>query len=112
MVKLGLLITAKHRLLSVAAILDVFETVNSFYVQSGKEAPFAITLFYPGDHNTGDTTFGRYTPHRLAEGDSEDLILIPAFSSEDLKIAIDNNIECLPWLRSQYLKGARIASFC
>ena len=34
--QLGILLTKGHRLLSVAAILDVFETANRFYEQEGK----------------------------------------------------------------------------
>ena len=42
--KLAILLTREHRLLSVAALLDVFETVNTFSEEDGKDAPFTISL--------------------------------------------------------------------
>ena len=42
--KLAIVLTKGHRLLSVAALLDVFETVNTFSEEDGKEAPFTISL--------------------------------------------------------------------
>ena len=44
--KLGILLTQEHRLLSVAAMLDVFETVNKFYAEEGKPPFFDITLLH------------------------------------------------------------------
>ncbi len=41
---LGVLLTRGYRLLSVAAILDVFETVNSFLEKDGKQIRFNIQL--------------------------------------------------------------------
>jgi len=47
MIQLGILLTWKYRLLSVAAILDVFETVNRFYADQGQEPPFASRSCVP-----------------------------------------------------------------
>ncbi len=111
MIKLGILLTRQYRLLSVAAILDVFESVNSLYRKANESSPFSITMISPDSVETG-TLFSSYPvlPARLA--DQLDLIMIPAFSTENLRIAIQDNVEMIPWLKDQFAKGTQIATFC
>jgi transcriptional regulator GlxA family with amidase domain len=110
MVKLGILITKQYRLLSVAALLDVFETVNKFYAEAQQPAFFEIELIhdgtlFPGMHN-------QY-PLRSLEGPGRyGLVLIPAFASCNMDQAIESNRKALEWLLDQYQCGAEIASFC
>ena len=109
MIETGLLITKQHRLLSIAAILDVFETVNKFYINAGQENPFNITLL-----NTKGNEYSLMGYHSECIDDtaSKDLVLIPAFNTEDVQQAIYDNHEFLPWIIGQYKKGAEIATFC
>ena len=44
--QIGILLTKDHRLLSVAALLDVFETANRFYTEEGQATPFIIDLLH------------------------------------------------------------------
>lgn len=44
--KLAIVLTRDHRLLSVVAILDVFETVNRFYQESGQPPFFSINFVH------------------------------------------------------------------
>ncbi|HLA54293.1 MAG TPA: hypothetical protein VK618_13350, partial [Flavitalea sp.] len=84
MVSLGLLLTRNHRLLSIAAMLDMFETVNRFYVSAEQEPKFEISLFYPGDQQPPG-----YSSHQLVPISSArqlGLILIPAFSTQEISI--------------------------
>lgn len=110
MVQLGLLITNRHRLLSVAAILDVFESVNIFCQGAGQEPFFNITLFSPEKEPAQFN--GSYQMQPIAGAPRQDLVLVPAFGAGDLKSSIYANQMCIPWLVDQHKKGAELASFC
>ncbi|SEB09539.1 GlxA family transcriptional regulator [Pedobacter hartonius] len=114
MINLGLLLTNHYRLLSVAAILDVFETVNGIYFDEGQDAPFDIHLFYDDEAKESSLTafFPGYHPIRLCEASKQDLILIPSFVNENVSDAIQDNHRAILWLRQQYQMGAGLASFC
>lgn len=114
MIKLGLLLTNQYRLLSVAAILDVFETVNKLYLQDGHPAPFQIDLFCSDDSllsNPGTYFYG-YRPLSIQSSAKQDLILIPSFINENIQNAIAENYPAITWLNQQYAAGAELASFC
>jgi len=110
MIQLGILITNKHRLLSVAAILDVFESANMFYEQEHGAPFFNINLFSP-DINPPQF-YGAYEISSVTEAGQQNLILVPAFGAGDLKVSIAKNQICIPWLWDQHKNGAEIASFC
>jgi len=109
MIETGLLITKQNRLLSIAAILDVFETVNKFYSNNGQENPFNITLL-----NTRDDEYSLmgYECECIDDTAPKDLVLIPAFNTDNIQQAIYENREFLPWIINQYKTGAEIATFC
>ena len=109
MIQLGLLLTHKYRLLSVAAVLDVFETVNNFYRLAGKEPFFNISLLYAG---TEYRSFDKYNPVSVHTSPRQDIILIPAFSTDNIRDTVQENSEFIPWLTRQYHTGTEIASFC
>ena len=110
MVQLGVLLTKYHRLLSVAAILDVFETVNSFYEEDGREPFFNIHVLNAGAHQ--GNSYGRYVLEQLEDKTPYDMIFIPAFGDKDMQKAIGANAEYIGWLCSQRRQGAAIASVC
>ncbi|QRR02179.1 GlxA family transcriptional regulator [Dyadobacter sandarakinus] len=110
MIQLGLLITNGHRLLSVAAILDVFESVNVFYEQSGLPHFFKITLLTP--EPTPVRFNAAYEMQPLAMAGFQNLILVPAFGAGDIRFAIGRNQACIPWLREQFQNGSEVGSFC
>jgi len=114
MIKLGLLLTNQYRLLSVAAILDVFETVNRFYNADGQSAPFQISLFCgSGDKpHDNDALFNGYKLQSIQDNVKQDLVLIPSFLNEHVKGAIKENYAAIGWLKQQYEMGAGLASFC
>ncbi|MBD3580897.1 GlxA family transcriptional regulator [Flavobacterium selenitireducens] len=107
--KLGILLTSEHRLLSVAAMLDVFQTVNRFYEEAGLEPFFDIRLLQLGE---GESMYSGYAPASIRAGEHCDLILVPAFKPEAMPTLLSQNREWFPWLVRQYSKGAHIASFC
>lgn len=113
MIQVGILITRQYRLLSVAAILDVFETVNSFYKQSAEPLPYQISLLHPeGDREKFVTPFWGYGTVSVKDVDNMQLIIIPAFNTQDMKQAIGDNYELIPWLQQQFAAGAEIATVC
>ena len=112
--QIGILLTHRYRLLSVAAIIDVFETVNLFYAGEGKEPPFQIGLFFTGAMKPQlADRLDRYTIQCIApQQQRQDLIFIPAFNSENMQQTLFENREYIPWLRQQFAAGAEIASYC
>jgi len=109
MIQLGILLTKQHRLLSVAAILDVFETVNRFYTDAGKQPYFAITMLSLA---TVEQNLYQQPIVTLAEAEKQNLILVPAFGTNNIQQAIQDNAACLPWLAKQYAAGSEVASVC
>lgn len=111
--KLYVLLTKHHRLLSVAAIIDVFETVNTYLQEEGKEKLFDIHLIGWDKKIALPDNFQKYT-YTFFSDDTEkgDLLFIPAFRSEDMLQAIHDNSACISFLRSQYQKGTRLISLC
>lgn len=109
MVQLGVLLTQYHRLLSVAAILDVFETVNGFYEEEGHPPFFKIHVVHDGSH---PPAYGHYQLQELDNKIRYDLILIPAFGSTDIPKAIRENEEYIGWICNQRHQGAAIGSVC
>ncbi len=114
MIKLGILLTNRYRLLSVAAILDVFEMVNKFYIDKGDPVPFEINLFHDKETQRiqNDTLFHGYLLRPVHKSGAHDLIFVPAFNNEDITNAIQENYTNIGWLKHQYESGAGLASFC
>jgi transcriptional regulator GlxA family with amidase domain len=110
MVQLGILLTQQYRLLSVAAMLDVFETANRFCEADGVAPSFNISLLYSGAMQP--VVYSPHPLHPLKSAPQQDVILIPAFAADDVANSITANQECLPWLQEQYRHGAEVASFC
>jgi len=108
--KLGIVLTRDHRLLSTAAMLDVFQTVNRFYEEVGRDPFFDIRLAHR--QSGGSSGYPGCKLAELESDDTYDLILIPAFKPEAMTALLTENREWIPWLRDQYEKGAHIASFC
>ena len=113
MKQVGLLIPHQYKLLSIAAILDVFESVNKFCREHDQSVPFSISLIQPTGFSTNDIhlLFG-YQPQSITTNLQQDLILIPAFTTDDMKQAIQENQSYIPWLQTQFKNGAEIATFC
>ena len=76
--KLGLIVPHDYKLLSIAAILEVFETTNK--LSSGTEKPFEIMIFQSKEQLDQGNIFG-YTSNEIETSNIVlDLILIPAFT--------------------------------
>jgi len=109
MIQVGVLMPKNFRLLSVAAILDVFDTVNGFYRKDNLETPFAISLVTLDDKHYN---FSEHPSISTEQVSLLDLILIPSFSTNDMAASLAENKHYLPWLNDQHHGGAEIATFC
>jgi transcriptional regulator GlxA family with amidase domain len=110
MVQTGIILTKHHRLLSVAAILDVFETVNKIYGQLGKPEKFKIDIL--SVHSDANGRFNQYQVSELDQSTNYDLILVPAFNTENMSQALQDNQLYMEWLCRKHKQGASVASFC
>lgn len=111
MIKIGLLLVHHYRLLSVAAILDVFETVNRLAGAGTQGPPFEIRL-YQQVSACNQESFDAYPVQQISASVVADLILIPSFKLEDISTAIQDNGASVEWLKKQAARGAGIGSFC
>jgi transcriptional regulator GlxA family with amidase domain len=108
--KVGLIIPYDYKLLSIAAILEVFETANKLH--SENEKPFEIMTFQSAEQITQKQLFGYEVQSIQASDVNLDLILIPAFTTDNMSEMIAKNKMFIPWLQKQHRAGAELASFC
>jgi transcriptional regulator GlxA family with amidase domain len=112
MIHIGLIIIKEYRLLSIAAILDVFEAVNKIQKEKALPDQYRITLFsQPGEQLPANSFYG-YEVNSILDDVKPDLVLIPSFSTDNVQEAVQKNAAFIPWLVKQYQAGAEIASFC
>ena len=112
MLQIGILLIRHYKLLSLAAITDVLDTVNKLYQKNGQSTPFTIHMVYTADTAHLAAAFPDYISQGIDVPTTFNLVLVPSFTTDDLKQSILANKEYLPWLKHQYKNGAEIASFC
>ncbi|RZL48967.1 MAG: AraC family transcriptional regulator, partial [Pedobacter sp.] len=112
MKKIAILLSKNYKLLSVAAILDVFETVNKFHLASNKEAPFDIKILVSEDQLLKNEEAFGYKLNAISTDERMDLILMPAFTTDDMKQTLQENLVCIPHIIKQYDDGASLGTFC
>ena len=112
MKKIAILLSKNYKLLSVAAILDVFETVNKFHLASNKEAPFDIKILVSEDQLLKNEEAFGYKLNAISTAEVMDLILMPAFTTDDMKQTLQENLVCIPHIIKQYNDGASLGTFC
>lgn len=112
--QVGLLLPDQYKLLSIAAILEVMESANRICTENGDPAPFRLSLLYAEALPSGiqSTAFNHPVQSIYTATTPLQLILIPAFATNQVAEAIDKNRSFLPWLIRQYEAGAELASFC
>ncbi|HEY4785347.1 MAG TPA: DJ-1/PfpI family protein, partial [Bacteroidales bacterium] len=110
---LALIVPYDYKLLSIAAILDVFETVNKLYSEEKKEIPFNISVVQtPEQIRENGLSFHGYTVQSVDSAIKAEVILIPSFTTMNMGDTIIKNQPFISWLHKQYNEGAEIASFC
>lgn len=91
---------------------QILSDVNNFGARMGIPKMFEVQLV--GISNEVVQRNGRFTIQPdclIGEVKKTDLIIIPAVHG-DMKEAIENNAEFLPWITKQYHNGAEVASLC
>jgi transcriptional regulator GlxA family with amidase domain len=112
MLQIGILLIRHYKLLSLAAITDVLDTVNKIYYKNGQPTPFKITLVYTSETEHVASAFPDYASQHTDAAGTFNLVLVPSFTTDDIRQSITENRAYLPWLQQQYKSGAEIASFC
>lgn len=112
MLQIGILLIRHYKLLSLAAITDVLDTVNKIYQKNDQPAPFTITLVHTPEMAHVANAFPDYASQSTTAEGIFNLVLVPAFTTDDIRGALIQNQAYLPWLQQQYRNGAEMASFC
>lgn len=110
---ISVLYTRNHRLLSLVAIVDVFETVNQFLEEDGRPAAFEIQLvgLEPEVTLPGSLENISYVPVTEAASDGG-IIIIPAFRDREMEKNIQANLPFIPWVIENYGKQCKVTSCC
>jgi transcriptional regulator GlxA family with amidase domain len=111
MKKIGLLLSKDYKLLSVAAILEVFETVNKFCIADQQPPAFEIFLINGSGDDFADQALG-YPLIKSKDAPLMHMIFVPAFTSDDMRATLTANYQNIPFLVKQYQNGACLGSFC
>ncbi len=111
--KLTVLVTKNHRLLSLVAAVDMFETVNRYLEESGKPRMFDINFIGIDKSSTLPDNL-KSLPYSavLSVKEKSDLIFVPAFGNADMVNNIEQNKVFIPFLISQYQQGSSLISLC
>jgi len=112
MKQISILIPKGAILGSLEGTRQLFSEVNTFFKMRGEEPLFNVQLI--GLSKETPISGGLFTVHAdllINEVEKADLIIIPALDG-DLKIAIENNRDFIPWIIKQYENGAEVASLC
>jgi transcriptional regulator GlxA family with amidase domain len=98
-----------------SAIVDpryMFTAVNQFLKEDGKEPVFFVQLVGLSQNiSLYGGAFSVNTDFLTQQVEKTDLVIIPALSG-DIRTALDMNSEFIPWIITQYNKGAEVASLC
>jgi transcriptional regulator GlxA family with amidase domain len=91
---------------------QLFTQVNQFFKERGEPPPFKVQLV--GLSRETALSGGLFTANTdllVKDIQKTDLIIIPAIDGE-IKQAIENNREFIPFIINQYHNGAEVASLC
>ena len=110
--QLAIILTSKYRLLSLAAIVDVFETANRLHREAGAPEQYGITFVGATETRALPDVISHIPYEPITNGTRYDLIFVPAFGAVDLTCTVAENSCFFPWLHEQYTRGATLASNC
>jgi transcriptional regulator GlxA family with amidase domain len=109
---ISILVPQGAMLANIEGPRQLFQCVNQYFAMDGKEP--MVTAQLVGISNETKLRGGLYTirPDKLiGEVQKTDLIIIPALDG-DMKEVLEANQEFIPWIVSQYKRGAEVASLC
>ena len=112
MITISILVLRNSVLASIADSRYVFEIVNQFLIQAGKEPLFNIHLVGNAKQiQLNDGLFSIHPDTLLADAANHNLIIIPSLMG-DMMSATHINREYGHWIARQYKNGVEIASLC
>jgi len=110
--QLAIILTSKYRLLSLAAIVDVFETANRFLREAAEPERYHLTFVGMTETKALPDGISHIPYEPLTSGTFYDLIFVPAFGAVDLAQTVAENSSFFSWLHEQHVRGATLASNC
>ena len=112
---ISILVPADDAILSsVVGPFKIFNAVNKFLIESGREQSNVFEIDLVGIEsktNLYDSIFQINPTKLLHEVSKTDLIIIPAFNCSPVQ-SIENNQAFIPWIKEMHAKGSEIASLC
>ncbi len=91
---------------------QLFTQVNGFFKASGEPPLFKVQLVgLTQETPLSGGSFTANTDVLLEDVKKTDLIIIPALDGE-IKQAVENNRDFIPWIINHYNQGAEVASLC
>lgn len=112
MKRISILIPKGAILGSIEGPRQLFAQVNQFYLSQGRPPAFDIQLV--GVMDKTPLSGGLFTVNAdalLADAKPSDLVVIPAVDG-DIRQALEQNRDFIPWITRQYKNGAEVASLC
>ena len=102
----------QNNLSSIVGTYKIFDRANTCMEKQGQEPMFNIILAGTSKHvDFHGSLFTVNIQKYISEIDQADLIIIPSLN-HNFKKALEGNDELIAWVRTQYKKGAEIASIC
>ncbi len=112
MKRVVILITHQAIIAAIGNTRYLFDKVNSFLGQSGKDAKFDVKLVgIEKEMKLNDGIFTIQADMTTDELKETDLVIIPPMSG-DMANDIHLNKDYVPWIIKQYQQGAEVASLC
>jgi Transcriptional regulator containing an amidase domain and an AraC-type DNA-binding HTH domain len=98
-------------IVNIEGTRHLFAEVNSLLTDMGKAPVFSIELVGLTKETIQNGGYIVKPARLLADTQRTDLIIIPAIHGE-LKQAVEDNQDFIPWIIQQYNSGSDVASFC
>ncbi len=97
---------------AIADPMYMFTAANQFLQASGRPDLFEVELVGQNKEiRLHNEAFSVHTDRLLNEVKQTDLLIIPALFG-NMKFAVEQNKNAIPWIVDQYNKGAEVASLC
>ena len=111
--KIGFLVTENRRLLSLVAALDFFDMTKRFLKeQNFSEQLELILIGMDQQHPFAKDYSGIQYKHLGEIKEFLNILIIPAFSSYDMKSNISVNVNFIPFMVQKYQEGTHLMSLC
>lgn len=112
MKKVSILVPESSVMQAIADPQYLFTAANQFLLSAGRQPLFDVELVGASKEiKLNNGMFSVHTDRLLKDVKQTDLIFIPALLG-DMTNAVAKNKSAIPWIISQYEKGAEVASLC